>query len=189
MVHTGGWTDIGSGMLRGDAAWSTIFVSLSFSLPLIRCSLPRFRLSSFICRPLIPFRAAVLRPLLTTSRRRSPVFARERSCSFSLSVTIPLSLSLFFSSSRRTRSLEGSELADGHYGGYSAGFSRLSKAHKRVCPPRVKELPREQVHLLLCLSSPLFFHLAVLSFPVSLSLVLSSHPLATRPMPPPVFVP
>lgn len=48
----------------------------------------------------------------------------------------------------RTCLLEGPELAGGHYGGYSVGFSRLSKAYERVCPPRVKELPREQVHLL-----------------------------------------
>lgn len=70
-------------MLPGPRSSS---LSLSFSLPLIRCSLPRFRLSSFICRPLIPFRAAVLRPLLTTSHVAvalalpcSPVNARAHS--------------------------------------------------------------------------------------------------------------
>lgn len=72
MVHTGiGWTDIGSGMLRGDAAWSAIFVFLSLPLSISFArslhSLARFHLSFFISRRLIPFRAAVLRSLLTTS--------------------------------------------------------------------------------------------------------------------------
>lgn len=53
----------------------------------------------------------------------------------------PVLILSFSSSSRRTCSLEGSELADGHYGGYSAGFSRLSKAHKRVCPPEGQGTP------------------------------------------------
>lgn len=58
--------------------------------------------------------------------------------------------------------------------------SRVSRKLTRECaPPRVKELPREQVHLLLCLSSPLFFYLLALSF------FLLSSPLTSPPCNPP----
>lgn len=64
----GGWTSIGSGMLRGDAAWSTL---IRRSLPVSSFSLPSLqslhsRRSLFISRRLIPFRLAVLRSLLPT---------------------------------------------------------------------------------------------------------------------------
>lgn len=131
----------------------------SFSSCVSSFSLVRYSLFILICLSLsfvVSFRpillSFVLSLLLDTSL-------------FSLSLILsifppvyPFSVSLsLFSLSRRTCLLEGPELADGHYGGYSVGFSRLSKAHERVCPPRVKELPREQVHLLLCLSPPLLF--------------------------------
>lgn len=51
------------------------------------------------------------------------------------SVSLPSLFSPLFSSSPRTRSLEGPELADGHYGGYSAGFSRVSRKLTRECVP------------------------------------------------------
>jgi len=106
-------------------------------------------LSSSLFRPV-----AVFHPLLTSRSLFS--FSLVFSAFFQLSVFL-------FSSSRRTCLLKGLELAGGHYGGYSVGFSRLSKAHERVCPPRVKELPREQVHLLLRLSLLLLFLLLPLS--------------------------
>lgn len=160
-----------SRMLRGDAAWSTL---IRRSLPVSSFSLPfvTVRLSFFISsRRLVLSRYAILRPLLTI--RGTLLF----SLSLVLSAFLPLSVSLsLFSSSRRTCLLEGPELAGGHYGGYSVGFSRLSKAHERVCPPRVKELPREQVHLLPYLSPLLLFPL----FLFFLSLFLLS-PFLTAP--------
>lgn len=124
---TDGWTDIGSGILRGDAAWSTAALLrsfLSFLSPFLPRSLQSSRtfLSSSICCHLIPSRRAVLRPHLTPY-----VVALART--FSL-------LSSLIRSSWRTCLLEGPELADGHYGGYSAGFSRVSRKLTRECAPR-----------------------------------------------------
>lgn len=130
--------NISSGMLRAVMLLgprSSVVLSLS--------------LSSLLFVTASPFSSILPLSLVVSFR---PVSLSFVLFSLSLSFFLPLFVSLF-SSSRRTCLLEGLELAGGHYGGYSVGFSRLSKAHERVCPPRVKELPREQVHLLLRLSS------------------------------------
>lgn len=65
-----------------------------------------------------------------------PSHRSSRSCFVSFS----FSLFLCFPSPR-LGGLEGLELAGRHYGGYSVGFSHLSKAHKRVCPPEGQGTP------------------------------------------------
>lgn len=146
-----------------------------FFLSCSRYNLSILRLSFFISRrlSLCPVLPSSCVPLLTiryvTFLALAYTFRPPPFILPSVSFSLPLS-----SSSRRTCLLEGPELAGGHYGGYSVGFSvGLSKAHERVCPPRVKELPREQVHLLPYLSSPLLFPLLLLLF---LSLSFSSSP-------------
>lgn len=128
MYHMGGWTDIGSGMPRGDAAWSTF--TIVFSLSPVHCNL-----TAFVCYP--------SRLLLARSF-------------FSLS----LSPSLFlFSSSWRTRGPRVSRRALWWLLRWL--LASLESSQESVSPPpRVKELPREQVHLLLCLSSPLLLSLS-----------------------------
>lgn len=60
----GGWTDVGSGMPRGDAAWSTL-TSCSFSLPLSRVAVPLLSRSCFFTsRHLALAYSTVLRFLL-----------------------------------------------------------------------------------------------------------------------------
>lgn len=142
--------NISSGMLLGPRS-SVVLSPSSFSL------VP-YNLSILGCPSLslvVSFRSVLLSSVLSLLLGTSP---------FSLSLGSSVLRLLLLSSSRRTCLLEGPELAGGHYGGYSVGFSRLLKAHKRVCPPRVKELPREQVHLLLYLSPPLLFPLLLLLF-------------------------
>lgn len=140
-------------MVHTHPSFSPCLLSLSLSRSLQSL---HSRLSFFISRRLIPpFCCPSSSPLLLGTSL------------FSLSLRLSVLRLFLFSSSRRTCLLEGPELAGGHYGGYSAGFSRLSKAHERVCPPRVKELPREQVHLLLCLSSPLLLPLLLLFLSLS----------------------
>lgn len=95
-----------------------------------------------------------------------------------LCIFLFLSLSPFpFSSSRRTRGPRVSRQALWWLLRWL--LASLESSQESVPPPRVKELPREQVHLLLCLSPPL-----LLSPSPFLSLRRATLP--TRPMPPPV---
>lgn len=177
VVHMGGWTN-GRTSVVGCCAVMLLGPRLSDVLSLSLLSLLFATISPFSVCPslslavsLCPVLPSYCVPLLTI---RYGHFSRSRlyfppstlHSPFSLpSVSFSLPLS---SSSRRTCLLEGPELAGGHYGGYSVGFSvGLSKAHERVCPPRVKELPREQVHLLPYLSSPLLFPLLLLFLSLS----------------------
>lgn len=173
-------------MVHAYPSFSPCLFFLSCSLQSLHSPFVLLYLSS---SHFVPFclRTAFLFLLLGTSLFSLSLILSALHPSFSVSFSLPLS-----SSSRRTCLLEGPELAGGHYGGYSVGFSvGLSKAHERVCPPRVKELPREQVHLLPYLSSPpsSFHFSSSSSLFLFLSFSLSSlHrvPLASRPMPPPV---
>lgn len=179
VVHMDERANISSGMMLLGPRSSVV---LSLSLPSLLFDLSILLYPFFISHRLISSRFAILYPLLTIILDTS---------FFSLSLILSAFFLLFvslFSSSRRTCLLEGLELAGGHYGGYSVGFSRLAKAHERVCPPRVKELPREQVHLLPVSLYPFSFLSSASSSSLSFAFRLSSlrRALPTRPMPPPV---
>lgn len=190
MVHTGiGWTDIGSGMLPGPRS-SSFSLSLPISISFTRSlhSLARFHLSFFISRRLIPFRAAVLRSLLTTSHvvvSLAPSYLFMNARTHSLFPSICLLLSLYRLGGSLTRGLRVSRRALWWLLRWL--LASLESSQESV-PPEGQGTPSGT-------GSPPSLPLFTSLLPTfSLSLSSSFPPLsprrrATRPMPPPVFVP
>lgn len=184
VVHMGGWTNgrtsvVGCCLVHAHPSFSPRLFLLSCLLQPLHSHLSFFHLSLIISfRPVL---LSFVLFLLDTSLKYITFLALARI------FRLPPVLHLFlFSSSRGICLLEGPELAGGHYGGYSVGFSRLSKAHERVCPPEGQGTPSGTGSPP---SLPLFTSSLSTSLPLSFSFPLSSlrHvPPPTHPMPPPV---